>query len=276
MRAWNIKHSIDILLAVRDQIGPFYGSEDLAILLYSIIRREQPSVVVELGTGLGACTIWMAAALRENGFGRVITIDNGSQFSQPAQRDALANLVGPLYDLARLTESGNYEECVRWIFAAADLAEVIDFRVEDIDIESGPERYLGDEPIDILFSDFNHSPSTILQMLSRYMPFLGKTSAIFIDSASTYMPSHWMLDKLVRLLNAGQIPETILLKAGDTQRERLISRVRSSSFELHHLYERSARDQNSTSLIRIQPVDIFPSVAKRVRIGGNESIQFDR
>ncbi len=48
------------LLDLRNRIGGIYGSEDICMLLYSLIRRERPKNVVEIGAGLGVSAFWMA------------------------------------------------------------------------------------------------------------------------------------------------------------------------------------------------------------------------
>ena len=45
---------------LRNRIGGYYGSEDLAVLFYALIRRERPLNIVELGSGLGVTLFWMA------------------------------------------------------------------------------------------------------------------------------------------------------------------------------------------------------------------------
>lgn len=267
MRAWNIKYSIDILLSVRDQIGPAYGSEDLSILLYSLVRREKPAVVVELGTGLGVTTAWIAAALRENGDGYIHTIDNGSHFVENGLQRSLSGLSGPLYPLARLSETGSYEQCMQWIFQEADLADVVKLEIGDIDFSAGAVQRIADgRSIDMLFSDFNHSPATILQLLAAFLPHMSTTSTIYVDSASTYMPSYWMLEHAVGMLNAGKIPRAILQGASEQDLASIQALVRSSTFELTHLLERSASHQNSTAQLRIRPADVFPPIATGVRL----------
>ena len=42
-------------------------------LLYALVRASRPSTVVEFGMSLGLSTIHLAAAVRDNGAGRVIT-----------------------------------------------------------------------------------------------------------------------------------------------------------------------------------------------------------
>ena len=70
------------LMEMRNRIGYVYGSEDAAMLLYSLVRREQPKNVVELGAGLGVCTAWMGQAMKELGAGQVWTIDDGSHWEE--------------------------------------------------------------------------------------------------------------------------------------------------------------------------------------------------
>jgi hypothetical protein len=87
------------LLKLREDLGPIYGSEDLCVLLYSLARRDKPRSIVEIGTGLGVCTCWIANALRENGFGRILSTDDGRDFDsirsvRAAARDLMAHLDG--------------------------------------------------------------------------------------------------------------------------------------------------------------------------------------
>ena len=49
-----------------DRVGAAYGSEDLALFLYALIKMQKPQCILELGTGDGAATVWMAQALKEN------------------------------------------------------------------------------------------------------------------------------------------------------------------------------------------------------------------
>jgi predicted O-methyltransferase YrrM len=41
-------------------------------LLYTLIRASRPATVVEFGTSFGISTIYLAAAVRDNGTGRVV------------------------------------------------------------------------------------------------------------------------------------------------------------------------------------------------------------
>jgi predicted O-methyltransferase YrrM len=47
-------------------------------LLYSLVRAARPAAVVEFGTSFGISTLHLAAAVRDNGAGRVITTELGA------------------------------------------------------------------------------------------------------------------------------------------------------------------------------------------------------
>jgi predicted O-methyltransferase YrrM len=263
---WNISQSIDYLLAIRDQLGPVYGSEDLCMLLYSMVRREQPRVVVELGTGLGASTAWMASALKEIGAGRIYTFDNGSHFQDASVKGFLAQLTGKLSDLAQLSKNASYEECMAWIFDRVDVADRIHLINADIDFNAhAVEAVAQGQKIDLLFSDFHHAPKTILQLLGAYLPHMNTTSAIYIDSASTLLPSYWMLENLVRMLNAKRIPTELRQGLDSDQLAALHHLVDTCSFQLVHLVEKAARSQNSTAWLRIAPDALHPAHAAHLR-----------
>ncbi|GHC06085.1 O-methyltransferase [Cerasicoccus arenae] len=72
-------------------------------LMYSLIRATQARTVVEFGTSFGISTIYLAAAVRDNGAGKVIT----SEFIPEKAETAKKNLTD------------------------ADLVDLIDFRVGD-------------------------------------------------------------------------------------------------------------------------------------------------
>jgi Methyltransferase domain len=266
VQAWNIKQNIDYLLAMRDQLGPVYGSEDLCMLLYGMVRREQPRVVVELGTGFGASTVWVASALKELGDGRIFTFDNGSHFQDASVRAFLSQLTGSLHDLARLSETGSYEECMAWIFDHAEVADKVQFVKGDIGFNArAVDAVAQGQKIDLLFSDFNHAPNTIIPLLGAYLPHMNATSSIYIDSASTYLPSYWMLDNLIRMLNAKRIPAVLRHGLDGDQLTALDELVDKSSFQLVHLVEKASRSQNSTAWIRISTDDLLPAHATHVR-----------
>ncbi|WIX26603.1 hypothetical protein PUV44_08560 [Xanthomonas arboricola pv. corylina] len=60
--------------------------------------------------------------------------------------------------------------------------------------------------VDMVFSDFNHSPESIQALLSAFLPVMRETSSVFIDSASTHRLSYLALERIVEHLNQGRLP----------------------------------------------------------------------
>nr|WP_239537575.1 class I SAM-dependent methyltransferase [Dyella mobilis] len=231
-----------------------------------MVRREQPQVVVELGTGLGATTAWVASALKEIGTGRIYTFDNGSHFQDASVKAFLSQLGGELHEFARLSQTGSYEACMDWIFQRVDVADRVQLVKGDIGFDArAAEAVAQGKKIDLLFSDFNHAPKTIIQLLAGYLPYVNTTSAIYIDSAPTHLPSYWMLENLVQMLNAKRIPAAWRHELGAEQLAALRDLVDQCRFQLVHLVEKTPRSQNSTAWIRIAPDDIFPAGATHLR-----------
>jgi len=64
-------------------------------LLYTLIRASRPSTVVEFGTSFGVSTIHLAAAVRDNGAGRVVSTElNAAKVAQARVNLAEAGLAG--------------------------------------------------------------------------------------------------------------------------------------------------------------------------------------
>ena len=101
---------------------PLAISRETGSLLYILARSARASAVVEFGTSFGLSTICLAAALRDNGGGRLVT----SEFEPGKVARAKANL------------------------AAAGLADLVEFREGD-----ALETLAGDLPgeIDLLLLD---------------------------------------------------------------------------------------------------------------------------
>jgi predicted O-methyltransferase YrrM len=60
-------------------------SPETGRLLYSLIRTSRPQTVVEFGTSFGIATIHLAAAVRDNGVGRVISTELNAAKAQRAR-----------------------------------------------------------------------------------------------------------------------------------------------------------------------------------------------
>ena len=91
-------------------------------LLYSLIRASRPLTIVEFGTSFGISTIFLAAAARDNGAGKVITTEFLADKAEVAKKN----------------------------LTAAGLADWVEFRVGDA-IHTLHEPLPG--PVDFLFLD---------------------------------------------------------------------------------------------------------------------------
>lgn len=64
-------------------------------LLYALVRASRPDTVVEFGTSFGISAIHLAAAVRDNGSGRVISTElNAAKVAQATENIAEAGLAG--------------------------------------------------------------------------------------------------------------------------------------------------------------------------------------
>ncbi|MCW2410387.1 MULTISPECIES: O-methyltransferase [unclassified Sphingobium] len=97
-------------------------SRDAGRLLYMLARAMRAETIVEFGTSFGLSTLHLAAALRDNGRGRLIT----SEFEPSKVAAAKANIAaGGLSDLVEVREGDALETL------ASDLPETIDLLLLD-------------------------------------------------------------------------------------------------------------------------------------------------
>ena len=93
-------HSIDALLEMDKRYPERAGtSEEEKLLLYSIVRHERPTKVLEVGVSAGHLTCWLALALKHNGQGTLTSVDNfsqrhGGQANSPKVPQKRVNLAG--------------------------------------------------------------------------------------------------------------------------------------------------------------------------------------
>ena len=119
------------LMRSKTEYSDFYGrlkdyplavSREAGQLLYMLARGLKARTIVEFGTSFGISTLHMAAALRENGGGRLIT----SEFEPSKAARARANLTaGGVMDLVEIREG----DALRTL--ASDLPETIDLVLLD-------------------------------------------------------------------------------------------------------------------------------------------------
>ncbi len=125
-------------------------SRGTGILLYMLARTSRARTIVEFGTSFGISTIHLAAALRDNGGGRLIT----SEFEAAKVERARANL------------------------AAAGLADLVEIRTGD-----ALQTLAGDLPdaIDLVLLD--GAKALYADILALLQPHLRPGAAIVADNA---------------------------------------------------------------------------------------------
>lgn len=252
------------LLELRNRIGFIYGSEDISMLFYSLIRREQPLNVVELGTGLGVSALWMAQAVKEVGKGHVWTIDDGSQWQDNTVfRKSIAPLMTSEHFNLIDDEDLDYPTFVNRLTSLLALENHMTFLHDRVDMESEEAftaaRYpFLEKPIDLVFLDINRKPSDILDVLYFLLPHMSEFASIFVDSASTSLTSYLFLENLITQLNHSKVPRRFLIGKSPETRQKLTDIVSQRRFTLVHLIEKVKRAQNSTAWIKIEANDYVP------------------
>ena len=232
-----------------DNVGSIYGTEDLAVYLYSIVKMSKPKHVLELGTGFGTTSLWMALALQENGCGILHTVDDGSEWDSLKQAK---NAFGEYYN-------DIYYNYICNLIKTLDLKDEVRFHYSKVEELNYCDEY------DIIFSDFSHGPFFITKLIADCLHKMSDDSYIFIDSASTYYPSFQTLNSIIDGLNAGRIPRTLQELIHPNDLSAFKEKVSNSRFELTHLIEKKDRDQNSTAQIRIVPYDTLPQPRVNIR-----------
>jgi len=221
------------------------------MFLHSLVKMHRPAVVLELGTGLGVCAFQMAFAAKENNAGHVHTVDNGSHWPETSKLIERHQMVPPGTDYPNFLNS-----LARWL--------ELDLFVTFIDKTLPPFPVL-DQPIDLLFSDFQLGAKVTLDLIAFYLPRLSDCSSIFIDSASTLRQTYDLLAALIPALDAGTVPDALLQLVPESGRDAFGSLVGTRRFRLMHLTEVKDRAQNSMAWIKIEPRDGGPYPATRMR-----------
>ena len=140
--------------------------------LRTLVTTIKPNLVVETGTFLGVSTLWIAEALRMNGFGRIISCEYDSQ-----------------------------------VFAAAkEKIDVSEFRdLIDLRNESSLEMKV-DGTIDLFFSDSDMPIRE--QEVRRYLPQISPFGLILMHDASSHLKQ--VRDAALKLEGDGLISVVLL------------------------------------------------------------------
>jgi predicted O-methyltransferase YrrM len=141
---------------------PLPVSRETGYLLYMLARSTRAQSILEFGTSFGVSTIYLAAALRDNGGGRIIT----TEFESSKAARARENLTqAGLIDLVEIREGDALETL------AQDLPETFDLVLLDgakglyADVLYHVEACLGPGSL-VLADDARHCPEFVSHMRS--------------------------------------------------------------------------------------------------------------
>ena len=81
--SWAAASALDRANAFEDVYIPI--SAEAGTLLYALARAIRPETVIEFGTSFGISTIYLAAAVADNGTGRVVTTELNDKKAKAAQ-----------------------------------------------------------------------------------------------------------------------------------------------------------------------------------------------
>jgi hypothetical protein len=234
------------------RLSEIYGTESFCWFLHSLVLMRKPRTIVELGTGAACTTSLAALAAKLNRHGHVWTVDDGSEWElirEDCQRAA-----------GYLNPDESYEQFLAGLLKTFGLSDYVTHVPQTV---SGDEFFDPRQPIDILFLDVGDTgPLGCLKALRYYLPKVARSSSIFIDRASTILPSRLLLGEIVASLNRGKVPRSLIKGLDPAAVECIESLAGACRFKLIDLVDsRSGKAnaiQNSRLWISIEVEDIFP------------------
>lgn len=223
--------------------GSMFGVEDLSVFLYALVKMHKPTLMVELGSGSGACSLLCAQAAVENGVGKVVSFDNGGQWRKIR--------VDPRLLPYGVDTGGTYQQFLHSLAQRFSVGAQVEY------IESHFPPFPDVQDIDLLFVDYRDGIEVMSSVLAHFMLRMSTSASIFYDGGSSSTKSFLFLEKLVQDLNNNKFPEAIRKHVAPGDTNAWLQFLQTRRFTLMHL-TRQRRTQNSTSWIRLEPVDHVP------------------
>ncbi len=244
---------VDSLLKMNRTIGEEFGTDHLSLFLYSLIRMNRPTNIVELGTGFGLTAFWMAYAAKLNRSGHVWTVDDFEMLRRRNFRAIVLRLRQAGFKKLHHADPAAYFQSMCTSLGLGNHVTQVPRRIDLSDVSHFQAYPFVQQPIDLLFSDFQADPESVLRLLGHFLPRMAQASSIFIDSAAGWWPSYLLLEMTVNQLNQGQIPDTLTRWGFDLTRTMSNRRL-----TLIHLTKPARTTQNATSWLKIEPLDVMP------------------
>lgn len=235
-------------------VGEIFGTEHFGMFLYAYMRMSRPTTVVELGVGAATTTAFMAQALKDNNYGKLWCVDDGSAWNSAQFRSRIQQSLG--YE----DPAESYTEFVLRVLRTHDLASSTQFVGKTL---AAGDYFAPEGEIDLLFSDATSSDAEgCIDLLRYYLPRMSAFSSIFIDKASTVNHSYLLLEYFVNEARAGRLPAHLVSGLSQAEQRRMWSLVRTSRISLVHLTDSDPNKrnpaQNSRAWLRIEPLDVMP------------------
>ena len=165
------------LITSRTDYREFYGllkeiplpvSRQTGELLYMLTRSTRAQTILEFGTSFGVSTIYLAAGLRDNGGGRIIT----TEFEPSKAAQARKNLTeAGLIDLVEIREGDSLETLAHDLPDSLDLVLLDGAKGLYADILQLVEAHLRPASM-VLADDARHCPEFVNRMRSGTSPYM--------------------------------------------------------------------------------------------------------
>jgi predicted O-methyltransferase YrrM len=142
---------------------PLPVSRETGVLLYMLVRSTRAQSILEFGTSFGVSTIYLAAALRDNGAGRIIT----TEFEPSKAARARENLTeAGFIDLVEIREGDALETLSRDLPDTFDLVLLDGAKALYNDVLHRVETCLRPGSV-VLADDARHCPEFVSHMRSN-------------------------------------------------------------------------------------------------------------
>lgn len=230
------------------KISDYYGAEDFSYFLYSIAKMQKPKKIIELGSGTGLLTLFLAEAIENPAHIWSFDKTNHKNFDH-FKKFAAANKI-------KVLESSNIEylESLKNKFSVSDKITFFDKKIDENQLEK-IDPLIPSHSIDMVVSDINSSPEFISKILSHFLPKMSKSSSFFFDSLPTNLMSYLSVNLIVEKMNQGKIPRSIIDGKSPSEITSIANIIHRSTFQLIPINEVKQRRQNSGAWLRISPVD---------------------
>ena len=165
---WPHRRGFDPIWETVDCI-PGWFHEGSAVVMYTLMRAQEPRTVVELGSYLGRSTVFFALALKQvNPRGRVVAIDPHTGDRQLLEQLGAERLA--TFELFR-------QHC-----QAAGVDELVEPHVAtSLQVATG-----WSEPVDLLYVDGWHSYDAVVADAEAWVPHLSPHGVVVFDDYVAY------------------------------------------------------------------------------------------